>query len=316
MVREVQNLGLRRRAAGRRRLRRRVRSAPQGWSVLREQPRRGTARRVARRGRRVIATYGSLFSGIGGLDLGVERATGARCLWQCEPDPYCAAVLAQHWPGVPNLGRVELVNDAEKVDLICGGFPCQDISQAGKRAGITGARSELWGEFARIVREFRPRYVFVENVADLVVRGLDVVLGDLAACGYDAEWSSLRAADVGAPHKSRRRIFILAHALHDGCKGRGALDYDDRDHARRNDADRRGAGFLWPPPPDAPDESWISWCGIGGRGPGVRRGTYGAPSGLDARRRRRRIRHLGNTVIPAQAATALAALLSRIEEGS
>jgi DNA (cytosine-5)-methyltransferase 1 len=153
---------------------------------------------------------GSLFSGIGGLDLGIEQATGGRVVWLCENDPYARAVLAKHWPGVPCYDDVRLLNEqTPAVDLVCGGFPCQDISYAGKGAGIRGARSGLWGEFARIVRLLRPRYVFVENVPALATRGLDVVLGDLAACGYDAEWDLLGACCVGAPHR-RERLFILA----------------------------------------------------------------------------------------------------------
>jgi DNA (cytosine-5)-methyltransferase 1 len=107
-----------------------------------------------------------------------------------------------------------------------GGFPCQDVSQAGKRAGVAnGERSGLWREFARIVGEVGPRFVFVENVAALVVRGLDIVLGDLASLGFDAEWGCIRASDVGAPHR-RERIFILAHARRSGIErrpGRGEL---------------------------------------------------------------------------------------------
>ena len=97
------------------------------------------------------------------------------------------------------------------VEVISGGFPCQDISAAGKGAGITGSRSGLWKEFARIIGEVRPRYVFVENSPILTSRGLDVVLGDLATLGFDAEWGVLSAADVGAPHR-RERVWIVANA--------------------------------------------------------------------------------------------------------
>lgn len=158
----------------------------------------------------MIETYASLFSGIGGLDLAIEAVTGARLAWYSEVHPYAAAVMARHWPGVPNLGFVQDIDDhAEAVDLIVGGFPCQDTSQAGKREGLGGSRSGLWYEQARVVRVLRPRFVFVENVAGLLVRGIDEVLGSLVDLGFDAEWSTLRASDVGAPHE-RRRIFILA----------------------------------------------------------------------------------------------------------
>lgn len=158
-----------------------------------------------------MLSFGSLFTGIGGMDLGLERA-GWECKWQVEIDPYCRQVLAKHWPDVPRFEDVRGVtgDQLEPVDLIAGGFPCQDVSQAGKRTvGIDGARSGLWSEFARIIRVLRPRLVLVENVPGLAVRGLGRVLGDLAALGYDAEWSCISAADVGAPHL-RRRIFLLA----------------------------------------------------------------------------------------------------------
>ena len=156
-------------------------------------------------------TFGSLFAGIGGLDLGLERA-GMRCAWQVEKDAYCRAVLAKHWPDVTRYEDVRDVGRANlaPVDLICGGFPCQDISGAGLRAGIDGPESGLWTEYARIVRELRPNYVVVENVARLLVDGMERVLGDLAACGYDAEWEVLPAFAVGAPHR-RERVFIVAY---------------------------------------------------------------------------------------------------------
>jgi DNA (cytosine-5)-methyltransferase 1 len=156
-------------------------------------------------------TVGSLFTGIGGIDLGLQRA-GMTIAWHAETDPYCQRVLAKHWPHVPNLGDVTSINweDTPRVDVICGGFPCPDISQAGKRAGLAGARSGLWRIFPAAIRHLRPDYVLVENVADLAVRGLDTVLGDLAALGYDTEWQCIPAASVGAPHR-RDRIFIVAY---------------------------------------------------------------------------------------------------------
>jgi DNA (cytosine-5)-methyltransferase 1 len=154
---------------------------------------------------------GDLFSGIGGFSL-AARWMGWETAWFSEIDPYASAVLATHWPDVPNHGDVTMIDftQVEPVDLLCGGFPCQDISNAGKHAGIEGGRSGLWRHFARAIRELRPRYVVVENVAALLVRGIDRVLGDLAALGYDAEWTVLSAADVGAPHL-RRRIWVVAY---------------------------------------------------------------------------------------------------------
>ena len=156
--------------------------------------------------------YGSLFSGVGGLDLAVEHLTGATAAWHCELDPHASKVLAAHWPGVPNLGDITAVDwsAVEPVDVLAGGFPCQDISSAGRQAGIEeGTRSGLWFRYADAVRVLRPRLVVVENVGALLVRGLDVVLGSLAALGYDARWTCLRASDVGAPHQ-RDRLFLAA----------------------------------------------------------------------------------------------------------
>lgn len=160
-----------------------------------------------------LYTIGSLFSGIGGLELGLERAGVGRTVWQVEREPFCQAVLQKHWPDAERFDDVKTVgrHNLKPVDVICGGFPCQDISYAGKGAGLAGARSGLWFEYARIIGELRPSYVVVENVAALRRRGLDTVLGDLAALGYDTIWLPIRASDVGAPHR-RERLFILAHA--------------------------------------------------------------------------------------------------------
>ena len=157
-------------------------------------------------------TFGSLFAGIGGIDLGLERA-GMNCLWQVEIDQFCRGVLSKHWPKVPKFGDITAVNpeDLARVSVIAGGFPCQNISQAGKQEGIEdGAKSGLWREFARIVRSIRPRAVIVENVPGLLIRDLGRVLGDLAECGYDAEWDSVSAHAVGAPH-IRDRVFVSAY---------------------------------------------------------------------------------------------------------
>jgi DNA (cytosine-5)-methyltransferase 1 len=169
-------------------------------------------------------TFGSLFAGIGGIDLGLERA-GMQCVFQVEIDDYATSVLQKHWPDVPRFKDVRSVgaHNLPSTDIICGGFPCQDISNAGKRAGITGARSGLWGEFARIIGELRPRYVLVENVAALLHRGFGRVLGDLAALRYDAEWHCIPAAALGAPH-IRDRVFILAYANGSDGHGRGFSD--------------------------------------------------------------------------------------------
>jgi DNA (cytosine-5)-methyltransferase 1 len=169
-------------------------------------------------------TFGSLFAGIGGFDLGFERA-GMRCEWQVEINPFCRQVLEKHWPDVRRHDDVKTFPPEGDwtVDVICGGFPCQDISNAGKGAGIDGERSGLWSEFSRIICDLRPRYVVVENVAALLARGLDRVLGDLACSGYDAEWQSIPASTFGAWQR-RNRVWILAYPAGDGWTGGGSDD--------------------------------------------------------------------------------------------
>lgn len=156
-----------------------------------------------------------LFSGIGGFSLGLNRA-GFETVAFCEIDPWCRRVLAKHWTGVPayddirDLSAARLRADGiERIDAICGGFPCQDVSLAGKGAGLEGERSGLWREYARLLGELRPRYAIVENVGALRARGLAAVLADLAALGFDAEWHAIPAAAVGAPHL-RDRVWIIA----------------------------------------------------------------------------------------------------------
>lgn len=157
-------------------------------------------------------THGSLFSGIGGFDLGFERA-GIKTIWQVEIDPYCQRVLARHFPAalrftdIRNCGKHNL----PAVDILSGGFPCQDISLAGKGAGLSGERSGLWIEMYRLICELRPSIVVLENVAALLSRGFGDVLRDLAIAGFNAEWAVLRAEDFGAPHE-RARLFAVAYS--------------------------------------------------------------------------------------------------------
>jgi DNA (cytosine-5)-methyltransferase 1 len=172
---------------------------------------------------------GSLFTGIGGFDLGLERA-GMHIAWQCETDAFCRAVLARHWPGVPCYPDVRTLDErTPAVDVVCGGFPCQPVSLAGRGLGAADERW-LWPEFARAVRLLRPRYVLVENVPGLFTRGFDLVLADLAALGYDAEWTCIRAADVGAPHL-RERVWIVANAARDAEAGAAAQPGPERERA-------------------------------------------------------------------------------------
>lgn len=155
---------------------------------------------------------GSLCTGYGGLDLAVMAVLDAALAWCAEADRHASTVLAARYPQVPNLGDLTCVDWAAvpRVDLVTAGFPCQDISTAGRGAGIEkGTRSGLWTHIAEALGQLRPGYVLVENVAALRARGLGRVLADLAALGYDTQWTSLRASDIGAAHR-RDRLFVLA----------------------------------------------------------------------------------------------------------
>lgn len=161
-----------------------------------------------------MLTFGELFAGIGGFSLGFERS-GMQCRWHVENDRFCQSILERHWPGIGCWDDVRTFppNPIEDwyADVLCGGFPCQDISFAGAGAGLDGERSGLWFEFLRVIRTLHPRFVVVENVAALLGQGLGVVLGGLAESGYDAEWRCISASDFGAPHR-RERIWIIAYA--------------------------------------------------------------------------------------------------------
>lgn len=224
-----------------------------------------------------------LFSGIGGFSLGLERA-GMKTVAFCEIEEFPRKVLAKHWPDVPiyedvrELSRDRLESDGvARIDVICGGFPCQDISVAGKGAGLAGERSGLWTEFARLIGEIRPRYAIVENVAALLGRGLGEVLGDLAEIGYDAEWHCIPASYVGAPHR-RDRVWIVAYPQREGREG--------RETARDNGKD-------WKKPRL---EQLAGCCGVSRRSwatePAVGRVVDGLPSRVD------RLKGLGNAVVP------------------
>lgn len=153
----------------------------------------------------------SFFAGIGGFDLGFERA-GMECVAQIEIDEFCQKVLAKHWPNVPKFGDIRDVgkHNLPAADLICGGFPCQSVSLIGQRRLIDDERW-MWPELFRIICEIRPKYIVLENVPGLLSGGgMSNILGDLASSGYDAEWQVLPAKAIGAPHR-RERVFIVAH---------------------------------------------------------------------------------------------------------
>lgn len=162
-------------------------------------------------------TVGSLFSGIGGIDLGLERA-GMTVKWHSEIEPYACRVLKKHWPDVPNLGDIKNVDwqQVERVDVIAGGYPCQPFSLAGKRQGENDER-HLWPHFLRAISVLRPRFAILENVRGHLSMGFDRVLGDLAENGYDAEWQIVSAASVGALHR-RDRIICVAYPNNSGSR--------------------------------------------------------------------------------------------------
>lgn len=157
-----------------------------------------------------------LFAGIGGFAFGLERTGGFKTAAFCEIDEKAQMVLKKHWPNVPVFGDVttltkeKLDEQGITIDIITGGFPCQDISFAGRGAGLEGERSGLWFEFARLIEEIQPKYAIIENVSALRFRGLDQVLWSLAEIGYDAEWHCIPAKAIGAPHQ-RDRIWIIAY---------------------------------------------------------------------------------------------------------
>lgn len=223
---------------------------------------------------------GSLFSGIGGLDLGLERA-GMTVAWQSEIDPYACRVLAKHWPHVPNLGDITTIDwsTVEPVDLICGGYPCQPFSNNGHRRGDADDR-HLWPFFADAIRVLRPRYVVAENVPGHLSLGFDRVLADLAGLGFDVEWSIVSACSMGAPH-TRERLYFVANA-----KGNG---WDREWHqvttsavrsARRVDRELEGSG------------SASHWASVSAPV------TLGMAHGVRTELDRARLKAHGNAVVP------------------
>jgi DNA (cytosine-5)-methyltransferase 1 len=226
-----------------------------------------------------------LFSGIGGFSLGLERTGGFETVAFCEIEDYPRRVLEKHWPGVPiyedvrTLTADTLRRDGIAVDVICGGFPCQDISVANvKGIGLAGERSGLWREYARLVRVLGPRFVFVENVAALLGRGAGDVLGDLAACGFDAEWFALPASAIGAPHH-RDRLWIVAYPCGTGREGHQSILGIFESEAAASA--KHGNPFAG------------AWRALGGGFSDLRPGD-GVSVGME----RRKLRTTGNAVVP------------------
>ncbi len=228
-----------------------------------------------------MLTVGELFAGIGGFGLGFERA-GFQVKWQVEIDDYATRVLEKHWPGVEGFRDVREcgAHNLAPVDVVCGGFPCQPHSLAGRRAASADER-DLWGEFARIIREVRPRWVVAENVPGLLSsedgRFFGRVLRDLAESGYDAEWDCIPASAVGAPHR-RDRVWIVAYPQV-GSERAGLREGESsRERRRRSsdgsgtslaDSDRPGPQGMWA---EWPDPRWVFTGGhLGSCGMGVER---------------------------------------------
>ena len=249
-------------------------------------------------------TVGSLFSGIGGLDLGLERA-GMNVIWQSEIDPYACKVLAKHWPEVPNHGNIKEINWTTVIrpDVICGGYPCQPFSTAGKRQGENDPR-HLWPWVREAISQLRPQYAVLENVRGHLSLGGTTVIGELAAIGYDAEWRVVSAASVGANHR-RDRVIIVAYPHSEGLQRRPKTAIPQRQitngHARQGgtslanpDSGRRIHSRAQVFSTDtrltalsqlAPSSWWATE-------PNVGRVANGVPNRVD------RLRALGNAVVP------------------
>ena len=246
-----------------------------------------------------MLTVGSLFSGIGGLDLGLERA-GMRVIWQSEIDPYANKVLKKHWPEVPNLGDIKDINwqSVERPAVICGGYPCQPFSTAGHRKGEEDSR-HLWPWVRQAISELRPRYAILENVRGHLSLGGTTVIADLAAIGYDAEWRIVSAASVGANHR-RDRIIIVAYpngqrleaSWSEQQTSRTLRSNQDTGKTLANADNSRHVYTEKPWESDAwrrsPYSGFLNWQ----TEPDVGRVAHGVPSRVD------RLRGLGNAVVP------------------
>lgn len=162
-----------------------------------------------------LLTHGSLFSGVGGFELGAKWAD-IPTIWNCEFEQYQRSILKQHFPETLQYDDIRTMQNPKPVDIISGGFPCQDISTAGKGKGITGERSGLWKEMFRIIRTVRPKYIIAENSPALTIRGFEQVLCDLYEIGYNAEWQCLQAENFGLHHK-RERIYVIAYPNENRC---------------------------------------------------------------------------------------------------
>lgn len=268
-------------------------------------------------------TFGSLFAGIGGIDLGLERA-GMECLWQVEIDDYCRRILAKHWPDVRRFEDVKKVHSQDvahargkdgresscpnclpAVDLVCGGFPCQPHSVAGKRKGAEDDRN-LWPDFIRVVAELRPRYVLAENVPGIITTYLDTVLSDLEGEGYTTATFNIPACAFDAPHR-RQRIFVVARNTESDadCQERrvpqgpnpessgicGDMAYAEKQYCDDGNDNGRCRSRQIPKPGNRAEEA-RPICDWWTTEPDVDRVAHGIPARVD------RLKCLGNAVVP------------------
>ena len=229
-----------------------------------------------------MITIGSLFSGIGGFELGLERAIpNSKTIWQVEINPYCRSVLKKHWPDAKMFEDVRSVgaDNLDTVDILCCGFPCQNISNSGNKEGIHGEKSSLWFEARRIISELQPSIIVLENVSTIAVRGLSTVIGNLSELGYDSEWRIVSARETGAPHL-RKRMFIVAYP----SSTRGKIGISKKATRQKRDTEKFDNSHNRQP---------------GGKGksfwstkPGIRKLVDGFSGRVD------QLRALGNAIVP------------------
>ena len=242
---------------------------------------------------------GSLFSGIGGLELGLTRAIpNSRIVWQVEQNPYCQKILRGHYPTSKLYSDIRKVKASEldSVEVVCGGFPCQDVSEAGKGRGLAGSRSGLWTEMYRILKSILPKVIVIENVLGLLrkERGMHVILRQLHEIGYDAEWSTVSAVSQGGPHR-RERVFIVAYPSSFRRKS-GVNHFEENSHIqneKRNvsEKDEQRCGRIVGTSTNNNSNQQCYWQKVSPP-PQLCRVDDGIPDRLD------RIKALGNSVVP------------------
>jgi len=256
-----------------------------------------------------MLTVGSLFSGIGGLDLGLERA-GMEVIWQSEIDPYACKVLSKHWPAVVNHGNIKDINwgDVVRPDVICGGYPCQPFSMAGQRKGDQDPR-HLWPWVRESISVLRPRYAILENVQGHLTLGGTTVIREITELGYDCEWRVVSASSVGAHHR-RNRLIIVAYPKGESCNGR----HNDAGISMESKEVSESGDNSWPVNMAYSSGIWGSRRGFAFEGineevrrhgirsakywadePRVGRMAHGVPNRVD------RLKGLGNAVVPQMA---------------